>query len=156
MEALFGSLKGLQSCLTIRASINIFFWRSIHLKPINTRQDIIYFSLKNCSLHSLRNTETSSQRLPVDSSPSPLHHPGLTCKPEEPFNYRRSPRSSGPLFSSEHSNPIFGFKTKSWPHNIDFHIKYRIWSLKLHQYATTSSSWVEVGSTSQTPEMIRS
>ena len=30
-----------------------------------------------------------------------------------------SPSSSGPLLSSQHSNPIFGFKVKDWPHNID-------------------------------------
>ena len=124
MEALFGNLKGIQSHLTVRASINIFFWCSIHLKSLNVGQDVIYLSLKNCSLHSLRNTETSSQRLLLDFSP--LHCPGLICKPEEPFNYRRSPRSSGPLFSSEHSTPIFGLKIKSWPHSINFHIKYRI------------------------------
>jgi len=42
----------------------------------------------------------------------------------EPFDYRRSASSFSPLFPSQYSNPILGFKTECWPHNINPHIKY--------------------------------
>ena len=59
---------------------------------------------------------------------------GPICLPNEPLNCRRNPRSCGPLFSNQHSNPILRFKVKCWPHNSDHHIKYGIRLLKLHQY----------------------
>ena len=99
-------------------------------------------------------TEPSSQRMPVDSSPDPLCRPGPIHEPDKPFNYR-GPGSSGPLFSIKNSNPVFRFTVKSWPHNIDPHIKYRVRRLKLHQYATTSSNGVKVWPTTQTPETMR-
>jgi hypothetical protein len=102
-ETLFGSLKGFQSRLTTRASTNVFLWPSICLKFMNRGQDVIYLSLKNCSLHSLRNTVISSQILPINSRPSPLRCPGLICKPDEPFNYRWVP---GPLAHSSLVNIV--------------------------------------------------
>ena len=137
----------------VRAITGIFLWSNIHLNFISTGQDSIYLSLKNCIILSYKNTEPSSHWLPICSSP--FLHPVPICKPDEPFNYRRNPRSSGPLFSSQHSNPSFGFKIESWPHNINPHIKYRLWLLKLHQYATMSSIRVKVRPTSQAPETMR-
>ena len=46
----FGSLKGFQSHLTITANTNILLWPTIHLNFINTGQDGIHLSLKNCSM----------------------------------------------------------------------------------------------------------
>jgi len=46
----FGSLKSLQSCLTITANTNVLLWPSIHLNFIKTGQDGIHLSLKNCSM----------------------------------------------------------------------------------------------------------
>ena len=46
----FGRLKGLQSRLTIRANTNVFLWPSISLIFINTGQDGIYLSLKDCTM----------------------------------------------------------------------------------------------------------
>jgi hypothetical protein len=91
-----------------------------------------------------------------DSSPSPFLQLVTICKPDEPFTYRKSPRSSGPLFSSQHSSPIFGFKIKCWPHTIDTHIKYRIRLLKLHQYDTMSLIGMKIRPTSQTLETMPS
>ena len=46
----FGSLKEFQGRLTIRANTNIFLWPSIHLIFINTGQDGIHLSLKDCTM----------------------------------------------------------------------------------------------------------
>ena len=46
----FGSLKSFQSRLTITAYTNVLLWPSIHLNFINTGQDGIHLSLKNCSM----------------------------------------------------------------------------------------------------------
>ena len=70
-------------------------------------------SLKNSSILSYRDAEPSSYRLPIDPSPGPLRSPGPICKTNDPFNRGRSPRSSGPLISSLHSNPIFVFQIKT-------------------------------------------
>ena len=127
----------------VRANTPTFLWSNFHLNFTSTGQDSVYLSLKTASYFP---TEPSSHRLPIDSSPSPFLHPVPICKPDEPFNYRRIP---GPLVHSSlvnNSNPIFGFKIKCWPHNIDSHIKYGIRLLKLHQYATMSSSGVKCAS----------
>ena len=91
----------------------VFLWSNIHLNFLRKGQYTTYLSLKNCSTLSYRNTE-SSHRLPIGSSPGSLLHPAPICKPKKPFNYRRSPKVSGPLFSSQHSNSIFGFKIQCW------------------------------------------
>ena len=46
----FGSLKGVQSHLTIRENTNIFLWPSIRLNFINTGQNGIHLRLENCSM----------------------------------------------------------------------------------------------------------
>jgi len=46
----FGSLKGFQSQMTITANTNILLWPCIRLNFINTGQDGIHLSLKNCSM----------------------------------------------------------------------------------------------------------
>jgi hypothetical protein len=117
-----GSLNNIHSCLAVNANRHTFLWSDIHLRFISTGQASMYLSLRNCNLFSQRNTQPSSHKLPVDYRP--------ICKPDKPFNYGRSPRSSGPLYSNQHSNPLFGFKIKFWAHNIDPLIKYRIWLLK--------------------------
>ena len=60
-----------------------------------------------------RDTEPPSQWLLIDSSPGPLHHPGPISESAEPFNYRRSPRSSGPVFSSQRSSLYWGSRLKA-------------------------------------------
>ena len=149
----FGSLKSFQSRLTVRTNINIFLWPNIHLNFINTLQDSIYLSLRDCGMFPYRDTEPSSQWLPIDNNPGPLHHLEPISEPNEPINYRRIPRSL--FFSSQCSIPILGLKVKSWSRNINSHIKYWIWPLKPHQYTTMSSTGVKVGPTPQTPEMMR-
>ena len=151
VETLFGILKGFQSLLNIIAYTNIFLWPSDRLNFIYTFRDSIYLSLKNCSILSYRDAVPSSQRLPKDSSPGPLH-PGPIREPDEPFDYRRSPRSSAALFSSQHIIPIFGLQFKSWPNNMNPHIKYTVRPLKPHQYVTMSSTVLKVGPTLQAPE----
>jgi len=106
-------------------------------------------------MFSYRDTEPTSWRLPLVPSPSHLHCPGFICEPDKPFNFWRTPWSSGPLFSSQHSHPIFGFKVKSWSHNVNSHIKYGVRSLKPQQYTTMSQNGVNVRPTSQTPETMR-
>ena len=114
----FGSMKGFHpSHPTITTNTTIFLWPSIHLNFIYTGQGGKYLSLINWSMLSYRDTEPSSQRLPIHSSPVPVRRPGPIHEPDEPFKYT-SPSSSSPLFSSQHSNPVFGFTVKSWPHNI--------------------------------------
>ena len=50
-----------------------------------------------------------------------------TCfKPDEPFDCRTCPSSSGPFFSSQIGNSIFGFKIEHWPYNFYLHIKYGV------------------------------
>jgi hypothetical protein len=46
----FGSLKSFQSRVTITANTNVLLWPSIHLNFINTGQDGIRLSLKNCNM----------------------------------------------------------------------------------------------------------
>ena len=104
---------------------------NLSLNFINTVQDGKYLSLKNYHIF-LERDWAFSQKLPLDSSPRPLLHPAPFCKPNEPFSYRRSSCSSGRLYSSQHSNPTFGFKIKTWPHKINPHSKYRIRPLNPH------------------------
>jgi len=120
----FGSLKGFQSHLTARTDTNVLLWSNVHTNFTCTGQDSIHLGLQNNSIFSYRDAEPSSQRLPIVSSPTSPPRPGPVCIPDEPLKYGRGPRSSGPLFSTQHSNPILGFKFQSWPHNIDLHMKY--------------------------------
>jgi hypothetical protein len=46
----FGSLNCFQSCLAVTANTHIFLWSNNHLNFINTGQDNIYLSLKNCCI----------------------------------------------------------------------------------------------------------
>jgi len=120
------SHKSFQIRLTIRADTHVLLLFTLKLIFMNTRQDRIYISLKNCSVPSERKAEPSSHILPIDSSPGPLPHLGPLCKPDKPFDYRRSPSSFGPVFPSQHSNPIFGLKIERWPHGIYPHITYGV------------------------------
>ena len=91
----------------------VLLWSALKLNVMNTPQDSIYLSLKNGAFF-----PQIAHRL----SPGPLLHPGPICKPDEPFDYRRSPSSFGTIFPSQHSNLIFGLKIECWPHNIYPHI----------------------------------
>jgi len=76
---MFGSLKGFQSYLTLRANINIFLWPSIHLNFMHTGQDGIYLNLKNFSMLGLRERKRelfkiSEQYIFVNC---PLHESGI-------------------------------------------------------------------------------
>ena len=68
--------------------------------------------------------------LPIDPSPSPNHSPGPICKPDEPFNRRRSPRSSCPFLPSYTKWHYIWVQVEDWLHNVDSHIKYAIRLLK--------------------------
>lgn len=150
----FGSLKGFQSHLAARTNTNVLLWSNVHANFIHTGQDNIRFGLENNSIFSYRDAEPSSQRLPIVSSPNSPLRSGPVCIPDEPLNCGRSPRSSGPLFSTQHSNPILGFKFKSWPHNTDPHIKHGNQLLKPQQYTAVPSTEVKVRPISQTLELM--
>jgi len=70
----------------------------------------------NSSIFSYRDIEPSSRRLPIDSSSGSTPTSWNQPLPDEPLKCGRSPRSSGPLFSSQHSNPTLGFRAKCWTH----------------------------------------
>jgi hypothetical protein len=150
----FSSLKGFQSHLTFRANINLFSWSNLHFNFMSTGQDSTYIGLEDCIVFSEGNTVSSAWRLPIDPSLGFPPCPRPICIPDEPFNYGRSPRSSGPLFFSQNCNPILGLKIKCSPHNFNPHIKHGIQPLKLYQYSVVPSIVVKVGPTSQFPELM--
>jgi len=90
--------------------------------------------------------------LPEDCPLTPVPVPSIFLGPSVNQTSPLTTGMPGPLvhFCSPQSNPIFGFKIKNWPHNIDLHIIYRIWPLKLHQYVVISFWNVKVGPASQT------
>ena len=65
-------------------------------------------------------------RLPIVSGPGSPQHPVPICIPGETFDWRGSHGSSDLLFSNQQCFPTLGYKVKHWPHNINFHNKYRI------------------------------
>lgn len=102
-----GGLKSFKGLLSVRANTHLLLWFILKLNFMNTFQDSIYLSLKTCSVPSYINTDPFPHRLPIESRPGPLTHPGPICKPDDPFVYRRSPSFSCPFFSSQHDNPIY-------------------------------------------------
>ena len=114
----FGSLKGFQSRLTVSAITDVILWSNVHMNFICTGQDSTYLGLENGSIFSRTDTESSYQRLPIDSCLGA--HPRVL----DPSVYQTGPLtaggSPGPLVPSSLVN--IGFKVTHWPHNIDLHI----------------------------------
>ena len=149
----FGSLVCFQSRLAIRASTNISlvytdfqFHKRRLISHIPQPERLYHVFLEEYWAFFLRIAHRSQHRYPP---------PCWTHLYIIRTNYGRSPRFSGPLLRNQHSNPVFGFKIESGPHNIDLHAKYGIKPLNPRQYTAMSSIGLKPGPISLPPKATR-